>query len=194
VTEGDAAVRRGEWPREHDLLGRGLVGAVVGIVGFGRIGQRVAALLRGFDVRLLAASHGDVTAPGVQRRELPALLQEADFVSLNVPLRPATRHLIDAAALARMKPTAILVNTSRGAVVDTAALIDALRGGRLAAAGLDVYEDEPNVPVELRELANTVLLPHVGSATAETRDAMARLVADNVIAVLEGREPPTPVV
>jgi glyoxylate reductase len=165
------------------------------VVGFGRIGQRVAALLRGFDVRVLATAHGALTTTvGVERRELSALLADSDFVSLHVPLRPETRHLIDATALARMKPSAILINTSRGAVVDTTALIEALREGQLAAAGLDVYEDEPHVPAELRELPNTVLLPHVGSATAPTRDAMARLVAENVIAVLEGREPPTPVV
>ena len=110
-----------------------------------------------------------------------------------MPLSSDTRHLIDANAFAAMKRGAILVNTSRGAVVDTQALIDALRSGRLAAAGLDVYEDEPNVPPELRALPNTVLLPHVGSATGATRDAMARLCAENVIAVIEGREPPAPV-
>jgi glyoxylate reductase len=111
-----------------------------------------------------------------------------------VPLTPETRHLIDASALASMKPGAILVNTSRGAVVDTAALIHALRSGHLGGAALDVYENEPQVPAELRELPNTVLLPHVGSATATTRDAMARLCAENVIAVLDGRDAPTPVI
>jgi glyoxylate reductase len=122
------------------------------------------------------------------------LLAESDFVSLHTPLTLETTHLIDARALSKMRPGAILINTSRGAVVDTPALIEALRDGRLAAAGLDVYEDEPHVPAELRELPNTVLLPHVGSATASTRDAMARLVAENVIAVIKGREPPTPVI
>jgi glyoxylate reductase len=124
---------------------------------------------------------------------LDEVLAEADFVSLHVPLTEQTRHMIDAHALARMRPGAILVNTSRGAIVDTPALVEALRSGPLAGAGLDVYEDEPDVPEALRELPNTVLTPHVGSATAATRDAMARLCAENVIAVIEGREPPSPV-
>ncbi len=192
ITEGDEIVRRGEWTR--DLLGRGLTGATVGLVGFGRIGRRVARLLCGFDARVLFAARGAATgADGAERRELPALLAAADFVSLHVPLTPDTRHMIDADALAKMKRGAILVNTSRGAVVDTSALIEALRDGRLAAAGLDVYEQEPQVPAELRELPNTVLLPHIGSATVATRDAMARLCAENVIAVIQGREPPAAV-
>ena len=111
-----------------------------------------------------------------------------------MPLTPETHHLIDGPLLAGIKSGAILVNTSRGAVVDTGALIDALRSGRVGAAGLDVYEDEPEVPRALRELPNTVLLPHVGSATGRTRDAMARLCVENLVAVIEGREPPTPVV
>jgi glyoxylate reductase len=180
---------------EEQLLGRELTGATVGLVGFGRIGRRVGELLRCFEVRLLFTSRSKTpTPPGAERRELEDLLASSDVVSLHVPLTPETRHLIDGKALARMKPGAILVNTSRGAVVDTAALIEALRSGRLGGAGLDVYEDEPHVPRELRELPGTVLLPHIGSATAATRDAMARLCVENVIAVIEGREPPTPVV
>jgi glyoxylate reductase len=197
VAEADARVRReGRIPAGPDQLhGRELVGATVGLVGFGRIGRRVAELLRGFDVTLLYTSDDvDAAAPEAARRSLPELLGAADFVSLHVPLTEHTRHLIDAAALAMMRPGAILVNTSRGAVVDTGALVDALRSGRLAAAGLDVYEHEPEVPAELRELPNTVLLPHIGSATPATRDAMARLCAENVIAVIEGREPPSAVV
>jgi glyoxylate reductase len=128
-----------------------------------------------------------------ERLALDDLLAEADFISLHVPLTRETRHLVDANAFAKMKPGAILVNTSRGAVVDTRALIDALHSGRLAAAGLDVYEDEPHVPPGLRDLPNTVLLPHIGSATAATRDAMARLCAENVIAVIDGQEPPAAV-
>ena len=163
-------------------------------MGFGRIARRVAELLRGFEVQLLFTSRSAPASPtGAERRELPALLAAADFVSLHVPLTPQTRHLIDAEALATMKPGGILVNTSRGAVVDTAALVEALRSGHLAGAGLDVYEDEPHVPPELRELPNTVLLPHVGSATRTTRDAMARLCAENVIAVMDGCEPPAAV-
>jgi glyoxylate reductase len=197
IAQADAIVRSGEWAqsRTDGLLGRELAGATVGLVGFGRIARRVAELLRGFEVRLLVSSRSSgAPSPGVERLELLDLLGASDFVSVHVPLAPETRHLIDANALATMKRGAILVNTSRGAVVDTTALIHALRSGHLGAAGLDVYEDEPNVPAELRELRNTVLLPHVGSATAATRDAMARLCAENVIAVLDGRDPPAPVV
>jgi glyoxylate reductase len=187
IAEADALVRNGAWLEEDELLGRELAGATVGLVGFGRIARRVAELLRCFEVRLLFSSRSE-------GRELGDLLASSDFVSLHVPLTTETRHLIDATRLAQMKSGAILVNTSRGAVVDTVALVDALRSGRLGAAGLDVYEDEPHVPRELRELPNTVLLPHLGSATGATRAAMARLCAENVIAVIEGREPPTPVV
>jgi glyoxylate reductase len=197
IAEADAEVRSGEWERSpaDQPIGRELVGATVGLVGFGRIGRRVADLLRGFEVRLLATSRSSgAPSPGVERLELLDLLGTSDFVSVHVPLMAETRHLIDANALAAMRRGAILVNTSRGAVVDTTALIHALRSGRLGAAGLDVYEDEPRVPAELRELRNTVLLPHVGSATVATRDAMARLCAGNVIAVLDGSDPPTPVV
>jgi glyoxylate reductase len=198
IAEADAAVRSGEWERSDadEPIGRELAGATVGLVGFGRIARRVAELLRGFEVRLLATSRSRDAppTPGVERLDLLELLGASDFVSVHVPLSAETRHLIDADALAAMKRGAIFVNTSRGGVVDTTALIDALRSGHLGAAGLDVYEDEPHVPLELRELRNTVLLPHIGSATATTRDAMARLCADNVIAVLDGRDPPTPVV
>jgi glyoxylate reductase len=195
IAEADALTRSGEWREEEHLLGRELAGATVGLVGFGRIARRVAELLGCFSVRLLFSTRSDTAAPpGAERRDLDDLLAASDFVSLHVPLTAETRHLIDATRLAQMKPGAILVNTSRGAVVDTVALIDALRSGRLGAAGLDVYEDEPHIPRELRDLPNTVLLPHLGSATSTTRDAMARLCVDNVIAVIEGREPPTPVV
>ena len=197
IAEADATVRCNEWARSGagHLIGRELAGATVGLVGFGRIARRVAELLRGFDVRVLFTARSRSTpVAGVERVELPDLLRASEFVSVHVPLTAETTHLIDADALATMKPGAILVNTSRGAVVDTAALVDALHSGHLAAAGLDVYEHEPNVPASLRELPNTVLLPHVGSATATTRDAMARLCAENVIAVVDGREPPAPVV
>jgi glyoxylate reductase len=194
IAEADTLTRSGQWRPEEQLLGRELSGATVGLVGFGRIARRVAELLRCFDVRLLVTLRSDAPLPpGVERRGLHELLAASDFVSLHVPLTAETRHLIDAEALARMKPGAILVNTSRGAVVETTALIDALRSGRLGAAALDVYEDEPHVPPELRDLRGTVLLPHLGSATAATRDAMARLCAENVIAVIEGREPPASV-
>ena len=195
IAEADAMVRGDRWSgSEENILGRELAGATIGLVGFGRIAQRVAELLRPFEATLLCSSRSSVPAgSGVERRELPDLLANSDFVSLHVALTQETRHLIDAGAFATMKRGAILVNTSRGAVVDTGALIDALRSGRLAAAGLDVYEGEPHVPPGLRGLPNTVLLPHIGSATATTRDAMARLCAENVIAVIEGREPPAAV-
>ena len=200
VAETDAIVRRGEWGgwEPEQFLGRELSGATVGLVGFGRIGRRVAALLRGFGPRLVFSTvhpKGEAAAEhGAERMELHDLLAVSDYVSLHVNLTPETTHLIDAAALARCKPGAILVNTCRGAVVDTAALVDALRRGPLAGAGLDVYENEPAVPEELVALPNTVLVPHIGSATRATRDAMAELCADNVIAVLDGHEPLTPIV
>jgi glyoxylate reductase len=197
IAEADATVRSGDWARSgaDELIGRELAGATVGLVGFGRIARRVAELLRGFEVRLLFTTRSrGKQSPGVERLELLDLLAASDFVSVHVPLTRETRHLIDANALAHMRQGAILVNTSRGAVVDTTALVHALRSGHLGAAGLDVYEDEPNVPSELRELRGTVLLPHIGSATATTRDAMARLCAENVIAVLDRRDPPAPVV
>jgi glyoxylate reductase len=197
IAEVDAMVRDDQWAeaRSERLLGRDLAGATVGLVGFGRIAKRVAKLLEGFEVRLLFHSDRPEPAPGAaQPCELPDLLAACDYVSLHVPLTAETRHLIDAGALALMKPGAILVNASRGGVVDTAALIEALASGRLAAAGLDVYEDEPHVPAELRALPNTVLLAHIGSATVATRNAMARLCAENVIAVIDGRRPPAPLV
>lgn len=197
VAETDGIVRSGDWrgTQPDQFLGRGLIGATVGIVGFGRIGRRVERLLRGFDVRVLFTdgSGSDYDGPAEQVA-LTELLAQSDFVTLHVPLTPETTHLIDAVALAQMKPGAILVNASRGAIVDTAALIEALRPGRLGAAGLDVYEGEPDVPAELRELPNTVLLPHIGSATDAARAAMAKLAAANVIAVIEGLEPPSPLV
>jgi glyoxylate reductase len=197
MSEGDAIVRHGRWQGwgAEEFLGRELAGATVGLVGFGRIARRVAELIRGFDVRLLFTSRSDPASRyGAQRRDLDDLLGASDFVSVHVPLTPQTRHLIDARALAGVKRGAILVNTSRGAVVDEDALIAALRSGQLAAAGLDVYEDETHVSSRLRALPNTVLLPHVGSATRATRDAMARLCAENVIAAIDGREPPAAVV
>jgi glyoxylate reductase len=200
VVETDQILRRGEWTgwEPEQFLGRELSGATVGLIGFGRIGQRVAELLAGFDVRLLFTNRHPMDEAAArysaQRMALDELLAVADYVSLHVNLTPETKHMINAQTLAGCKPGAILVNTCRGGVVDTAALVDALRDGRLAAAGLDVYEDEPAVPGDLAGLPNTVLVPHVGSATRTTRDAMARLCADNVIAVLSGDEPPTPVV
>jgi glyoxylate reductase len=200
MVETDQILRRGEWVgwEPEQFLGRELAGATVGLIGFGRIGQRVAELLRGFEPRLVFADAqpmGQAAAThGAERLGLDELLAVSDYVSLHVNLTPETKHMIGAAALARMKPGSILVNTCRGGVVDTAALVEALRSGPLAGAGLDVYESEPAVPEDLVALPNTVLVPHVGSATRRTRDAMAELCAANVIAVLSGREPITPVV
>jgi glyoxylate reductase len=192
--EAERIVRRREWRgwEPEQLLGRELAGATVGIVGLGRIGSRVADLLEGFSPRVLHSSRRQ--RPGAERRELEELVAESDFVTLHLPLTEDTRHLVGARLLARFKPGSIFVNTARGGLVDTQALVQALRRGPLAAAGLDVYEHEPGLPRELIELENVVLAPHIGSATRSARDGMARLVAENVIAVLEGRKPPTPVV
>jgi lactate dehydrogenase-like 2-hydroxyacid dehydrogenase len=140
------------------------------------------------------ASSDEAASYGVQAVDLQQLLAESDVITLHCPLTPATHHLIGAEELAVMKPTAILVNTARGPIVDEAALVSALKGGVIAAAGLDVYEDEPRLHPDLRHLENVVLLPHIGSAGQATRDDMGRLAVDNVRAVLAGDPPRTPVV
>ncbi len=196
--EGEREVRAGRWTgwRPTHLLGTTLTGKSLGIVGFGRIGQAVARRAHhgfGMRVRYLNPSSRDVEAAAVGATRcdtLPELLAASDVVSLHCPATPATRHLIDAAALAHARPGAILVNTARGDVVDETALADALRDGRLAAAGLDVHEHEPRVAPALLALENVVLLPHLGSATVETRRAMGDRALDNVEAFLAGREPP----
>jgi len=161
----------------------------------GRIGQAVARRAVGFRMRVLyrnrSALPPEVTNPlGAERAELDDLLARSDFVSLHCPLTDATHHLIDAAALGRMKPTAYLVNTARGPVVDEAALAEALRNETIAGAGLDVYEREPEVHPALFDLRNVVLAPHTGSGTFETRTRMAELVVQSVLDVLAGRTPP----
>jgi glyoxylate reductase len=196
--EGERLVRGAAWSgwEPGQLLGRELSGAVVGIVGLGRIGSRVAELLGSFDVSLLYSARSPTPQAarlGADHVAVEELFERSDFVTLHLPLTAQTHHLVDDAALARFKPGAILVNTARGGLVDSAALAQALLSGRLAAAALDVYEHEPEVPPELTQLENVVLLPHVGSASVKARDGMARLVAENVIAVLEGRAPVTPV-
>lgn len=179
------------------LQGQTLVGKRLGILGAGRIGQEVARMARGFRMEVVYHSRSaepeferECGARAVTREELAST---ADVVSVHVPLTPETRHAVDAAFLARMKPTAVLVNTSRGPVVDEAALVDALRQKRIFAAGLDVFEDEPAVHPGLLECGNAVLLPHIGSATFETRNRMAVMAAENLLAVLEGRPPANPV-
>ena len=168
------------------MLGEGLEGKVLGIVGPGRIGSETARLGEALGMRVVTAGRGEPLDP---------LLREADVVSLHVPGGTQTQHLIDASALAAMKPTAVLVNTARGALVDEDALVAALRDGTIAGAALDVYEAEPHVRDELKTFENVVLTPHLGSATRETRDAMGMLCVDALRAVLlEGRRPANAVV
>ena len=198
IVQHDRALRAGGWAPIATYPGAARPSQrTVAVVGLGRIGARYAELLSGFEVELLYA--GPSRKPeaeqrlGARRAKLSELLAEADVISLHAPASPATRHLIDAGALRLVRPEAVLVNTSRGALVDLGAVAAALREGRLGAAGLDVFQGEPAVPGEILEAPRAVLTPHVGSATVHARDAMARAVAENVIAVLEGLEPPNPV-
>jgi glyoxylate reductase len=194
--EAEADLRAGRWtgwdPCAH--LGRELSGAVFAVVGPGRIGRRYAELVRPLAGEILYVGRRPMPdlerELGASRAELADALLRADVVSLHAPASPETLHLIGADELAAMRPEAILVNTARGSLVDSAALADALRAGSIGAAGLDVYEDEPRVPMDLLEAPRCVLLPHVGSATSRARDAMASMAADNVLAVLSGEEPP----
>lgn len=198
--EAEREVRTGRpwtWGIFH-LIGVSVQGRTIGIIGPGAIGLATARRARAFgmDVLLSGRSAPDpdaVAELGARVVDLDTLLAESDVVSVHAPLGPQTRHLVDADALARMKPTAYLVNTARGPVVDEAALVAALEAGTIAGAGLDVYEDEPHVHPGLLARDDVVLLPHVGSATIETRTAMADLATDNVLAVLAGRDPLTPV-
>ncbi len=173
------------------FLGQDVHHATLGIVGMGRIGGQIARRAKGFEMRVLyhdeRRNDRAERELGVTYATLDRLLAESDFVSLHVPLMPSTRHLIDAAALQKMKRTAVLINTSRGPVVDEAALAVALRDGVIAAAGLDVFEREPEVEPLLRELENVVLLPHVMSASAPTRTRMAVRAAQNILAFLDGK-------
>jgi len=178
------------------MLGQDVHHKTIGIVGFGRIGQGLARRAQGFGMKVIYHDAielpRDVTEPlGAERRELDELLAEADFVSIHTNLTPETRHLFGADQFKKMKPTAVLVNSSRGPVVDEAALADALESGQIFAAGLDVFENEPEVHPKLLELENAVVIPHLGSATVDTRDAMGNLAVDNVFAALEETRPPT---
>ena len=187
--EGERMVRRGGWKgwAFDQLLGMQLQGKQLGIVGFGRIGRAVASRAEAFGMTIVHTSR-----PG-QGMPLDRLLATSDVVSLHVPLSPETRHLIGQAELARMKRSAYLINTTRGPVVDEAALAWALKSRLIAGAALDVYEREPEVHPDLLTLENVVLAPHLGSATTDTRTAMADLAARNVVAVLAGQLPLTPV-
>jgi glyoxylate reductase len=200
VVEADHYARSGQWTRwDWTLLwGHDVHGKTLGVMGFGRIGRAVARRAQGFAMRILY--HDAMRAPAEAERELgatfvdvPTLLQQSDFVTLHTPLLPDTRHLIDEAALRSMKKTAVLVNAARGPIVDEAALVRALREGWIAAAGLDVFEEEPRIHQGLLPLTNVVLAPHIASASGDTRLAMAMLAVRNCIAVLEGKPPITPV-
>lgn len=196
--EGERLVRAGGWKvwGPSMLLGQPVAGQTLGIVGMGAIGTAVARRARGFGMEVLYRNRHrqpEVEAElGVRRVELDELWATSDFVSLHAPLTDETRHVVDAAALGAMKPTAVLVNTARGPLVDEVALVEALRSGTIAAAGLDVFEDEPRLAPGLAELDNVVVLPHIGSATTQTRGAMVELACANIVAVLSGQRPPTP--
>jgi glyoxylate reductase len=200
LVEGDRYVRDGKFLQWEYmvLLGGDVHGKTLGVVGFGRIGRAVARRALGFGMRVL---YQDAMAapPAVEaelratRVDLASLLRESDFVSLHTPLLPETRHLINTQSLRTMKKTAYLINASRGPVVDEAALVQALKEGWIAGAGLDVFEEEPKVHPGLLGLANVVLAPHIASASHATRVEMARLAVDNCLSVLEGKAPPTAV-
>jgi len=197
--EAERLLRSGGWDAwgPKQLTGPDVWGKRLGVIGFGRIGQALARRAGGFDMDLVY--HDQYRNEEAERElgarylELDELLGTSDFVSIHTPLTPETTHLIGAEELERMKPEAVLVNTSRGPVVDESALVDALAGRLIFAAGLDVYENEPEVHPKLLELENVVLAPHIGSASIETRDKMAALAAENLAAVLRGEEPKTPV-
>jgi lactate dehydrogenase-like 2-hydroxyacid dehydrogenase len=200
VVEADHYARSGQWTtwKWGVLWGADIHGKTLGVVGFGRIGRAVARRALGFGMRVLY--HDSVRADAAVERELKAtptdldtLLREADFVTLHTLLSPETRHLINARTLGLMKKTAILVNASRGPVVDEAALAEALATGRIAGAGLDVFEEEPRIHPGLLPLPNVTMAPHIGSASLDTRIAMATLAIRNCLAVLEGKPPLTPV-
>jgi glyoxylate reductase len=196
VLEGDRMTRAGEfkgWAPQL-LLGTELYGKTLGIVGLGRIGKAVARRARGFGLQVCYTGRSEKPADeseGARYVSLAELLRSSDLVCLHCPLTPETRHLLDAERLSWLKPSAYLINMARGPVVDEAALVAALREGRLAGAGLDVYEREPALEPGLAELDSVVLLPHLGSATRETRLAMAQIVADNIADLLAGRPPRT---
>jgi glyoxylate reductase len=199
TSEAEAELRAGRWDGWDPGAGLGLElsGATFGVVGLGRIGTRYAELVRPLAGELLYAARSEKPGAerelGARRAELGQLLERSDVVSLHAPASADTHHLIGAAELRAMPAHAVLVNTSRGPLVDSAALARALTDGEIGAAGLDVYENEPDVPAELLAAPRAVLLPHIGSATRKARDGMAELAARNALAVLGGGEAPNPV-
>ncbi len=200
IVEGVEYIRNGDWQtwEPKTLLGADMTGATLGIVGFGRIGRAMAKRASGFDMRVLAYSPSltdeEAAQAGVTRADMAQLLREADFVSVHSPLNAQTRHLINRETLAQMKPSAILVNTSRGGLVDQVALYEALTNGVIRAAALDVTDPEPLAADHpLLKLPNVVVVPHIGSASVQTRDRMASMAADNLLAGLRGEALPNQV-
>jgi glyoxylate reductase len=200
IVEGDAWTRSGTWTglAFDTFLGADVWGKTLGIIGLGRIGREMARRASGFKMRVMYNNRN--RAPEAIESELRAeyvgmddLLRQSDFVSLHVPLMPATRHLISDRSFAKMKPSAFLINTTRGPVVDEGALVAALEGKKIAGAGLDVYEHEPKVHPGLLGRKDVVLAPHIGSATVETRTKMAQLAVDNAVAFFTGRKLPSPI-
>jgi len=195
IVEGDALVRSGRWPgwSPTQLLGAEISGKTLGIIGMGRIGQAVAGRAMGFRMPIRYHSRQPIATSSLPReweyRSLQDLLGEADIVTIHVPLTPATHHLIGARELAWMKPTAFLLNTARGSIIDEGALVDALKTGVIAGAGLDVYEQEPAMYSGLAQLKQVVLLPHLGSATLHARVQMGLVCLENIQAVLDGHPP-----
>lgn len=196
IVEGDRLTRAGKfvgWAPMF-LLGGDLVGKTLGIIGAGRIGTAMAMRSRGWCMKVLYTTQSNRNAVleemlGARRVDLETLLKESDFISIHTPLSERTKRLIGAKELSLMKKTACLINTARGAIIDEAVLVDALRNKQIAGAGLDVYEEEPKLKPGLAELDNVVLAPHLGSATVETRAKMAVMAAENIIAVLNGQKP-----
>ena len=200
VTEAERYLRAGRWRQwEIDLFsGHDIHRRTLGLLGLGRIGRALARRARGFDMRLiyhdpLRAAEADERALGIEYVDRETLFRQADFVSVHVPLNEDTHHCVGSEELDLMQPHAVIVNTSRGPVIDERALIEALAQQRIAAAGLDVFEREPEVPPELLALDNVVLVPHIASASVETRTRMCVMAAENAIAVLRGERPANPV-
>ncbi len=197
IVEGDKLVRSGAFPgsQSNHLAGSGVTGKTLGLVGIGRIGQAVARRARGFDMKVLytdpkALPVEEEQRLGVTLVSIDELLGQSDFISLHPALNEETRHMISTRQFALMKRTAFLINTSRGPIIDEPALARALSEGRLAGAGIDVYEDEPKIERALLTMDNVVLTPHLGSAVVELREKMAHVVVDNIAAIVEGKEPP----
>ncbi|HKS83845.1 MAG TPA: D-glycerate dehydrogenase [Pseudolabrys sp.] len=196
MNEGERLVRAGKFPgsQSNYLAGSYVYGKTIGIVGAGRIGQATARRARGFGMKILywgpRRKHEAERELGIEHVTLERLLEEADFVSLHPPLNSGTRHMISDKQFALMKPSAFIINTARGPIIDEKALMRALKKKQIAGAGLDVFEHEPKLPPALKSAKNVVLTPHLGSAVMEVREQMANLVVDNLLALLEGRTPP----